>query len=224
MSDDFYGPGEAGTLLNSKNAADVRIDELSPEEQRAIVEKAQALRELLGQKDLAKYKIEVLFDRRKTTRGSFPGAMTVWRSGSVLGGGGDEILYPCPDTACQGYIGAEHIAPMSRTAFCMTCHRIWNQGDLTEIRFFRLDPAKWAYVIAREFIRAECRADVYMKTAGSESLRQRTEVAQHSAGAGEQLFAARDARQPVMYSLKDIIKDASAGASIEARMRALITS
>jgi hypothetical protein len=221
---DFFGPDQAGVLDDSKNAADIDLDSLSAEEQKAITEKAEALRKLLGQKDLAKFKIEVLFDRRKTTRGAFPGAMTVWRSGSVLSGGGDEILYPCPNARCRGYIGGEHIAPISQTAYCVTCESIWKQRDLQEIRMFKLDPAKWAYVLAREFIRAECQADIYMKTAGNESLKERTAQAQAREGGGEKLFAARDARQPVMYSLKDIIKDASAGASIEARMRALITA
>lgn len=221
---DFFGPDEAGVLEDSKNANDVRIDQLSPEEQKAITEKAEALRALLGSKDLAKYKIEVLFDRRKTTRGAFPGGMVVWRSGSVLSGGGDELLYPCPDDHCSGYIGSESIAAISQTAYCRKCSRVWRQSDLREIRLFNFDPAKWAYVIAREFIRSECQADIYMKTAGSESLRKQAEVAQVREGGGENLFKARDARQPVMYSLKDIIKDASAGASIEARMRALITA
>jgi len=221
---DFFGPDEAGVLDDSQNAGDIKIDQLSPEEQKAITEKAEALRKLLGHKDLAKYKVEVLFDRKKTTRGAFPGAMTVWRSGSVLSGGGDEILYPCPDERCMGYIGGEHIAPISKTAYCVTCKRVWRQADLQEIRLFKLSPAKWAFVLAREFIRAECQADIYMKTSGDESIRKQTQAAQVREGGGEKLFKARDAREPVMYSLKDIIKDASAGASIEARMRALITA
>jgi len=220
--EEFFGAETAGTTDESKSGEDVDVSLLSPEDRQALVNKADALRKLLGDKKLAKYKIEVLFEKRKTTRGAFPGAMTVWRSGSVLSGGGDEILYPCPGK-CKGYIGAENIAPMSRTAFCTECSNVWKQNDLMELRIFNLTPAKWAFVIAREFIRTGCRADVYMKLSGLD-LRKSAVVEQAKERRGESLFEARDSREPVIYSLQDIIKDTNAGASIESRMRALITS
>ncbi len=222
MNDKFYAPGEgAGVLEENINPADIHLDQLSPDDQKALVEKATALQQLLGDPKLAKYKIEVMFDKRKTTRNAFPGAMVVFESGSVLSGGGDEIVYPCPDDHCSGYIGSKFIAPMSKSAFCLKCKRPWKQSDLREARFFNLDPSKWAFVIAREFIRTGCLADVYMKTMGSEDLRKRALIQKPG---GENLAAARGDRNFVMYQLKNILQDVNAGSSIEARMRALITA
>lgn len=225
MSNDdraFYAPGEgAGVLEESINPSAVRLDQLSAADQKALVEKATALQQLLGDPKLAKYKIEVLFDRRKTTRGPFPGAMVVFESGSVLSGGGDEIVYPCPDDRCKGYISSKFIAPMSQSAFCVACKKPWRTKDLKEARFFVLDPSKWAFVIAREFVRTGCVADIYMKTAKVEDLRKRALIQKPG---GENLAAARGDRDFVMYQLKNILTDVNAGSSIEARVRALITA
>lgn len=229
----LYGPdqdnsegkdGHAGVGEHSLSAADVQIDQLSAEEQRNLKKRAQMLRKLLGDKRLAEHKIEVLFNHDRTNRGlAYGGSVVVWRSGSVLSGGGDELLYPCPAPKCNGYIGSEMIAAMSQTAYCVECKRVWKQRDLKEATYYSLDASRWAYVLAREFLRTQCKSDVYMKWGGGEKLRKRAMAEQSGQKGGEELFAARDARQPVMYSLPDIIKDVNAGSSIESRMRALIT-
>jgi hypothetical protein len=122
-----------------------------------------------------------------------------------------------------GYIGSEHIAPISQTAYCSKCRQVWKQRDLKELRLFVLPVAKWAYVMAREVLRAECRADVYMKWAGSEKLKERTLAEMSRERRGSELYVARKAREPVMYEVARLIRDVNAGSSIEARMRALIT-
>jgi hypothetical protein len=220
---DFYGPEDgAGTGKDSVDANTVDVTKLSPDDLRAIEEKAEALRALLDSKDLAKFKIEVMFDKRKTSRGgAYPGGLVVWRSGSAMSGGGDDILYPCPDDKCRGYIGAECLVPSTRTAFCKTCNRAWKQSELHEIRLFKLDADKWAFVLAREFLRTGCLADVYMKIVGSD-IRHRP--AEETMPSGEQLASTRGNRDYVMYTLKNIVQDVNAGSSIEARMKALLTA
>jgi len=222
--DGFFGPEKGSVLSGAPEDADIDVGLLSPDEQRAMRKKAEALRKLLGESKLAKYKIEVMFDNRKTTRGAFPGGVVIWRSGSVLSGGGDEILYPCPDDLCTGLIGSENIAPISKSCYCDKCKRVWKQSDLKEIRLYYLDPAKWSLVLARTFLRLGCQADIYMKWAGDERIQDRARAEQARNRGGEELYAARRARkEPVMYELHKLIKDVNAGASIEARMRALIT-
>jgi hypothetical protein len=227
MMSKFFGPDDGAPVLNDPRNVDIRDieDELLDEvEQRAIKERARILNDLFGDNNLARYKIEVLFDRRKTsTGGAFPGGVVIWRSGSVLSGGGDELLYPCPDQKCKGVIGPEGIAPISQSCFCKSCSRVWRQSDLRELSFYNLDPSKWALVLTQLFLRLECAADVYMKWTGNEDIRSRTRMEQAGNRGGEELYAARRVREPVMYRCKDIVKDVNAGSSIESRMRALIT-
>jgi len=220
---EFFGPKQAGVLDDSVNASDLDIDSLNEVERDALQRRVGALQKLLETGQLATYKIEVVFGHKKTNRGAFPGALVVFNSGSAMSGGGDDLLYPCPDTRCNGYISHEYLAPQSKTAYCKVCKRVWKQSDLKELRMFILTPDKWASVLAREVIRACCLADVFMKTSQID-IRDaaRTEMFGHRGG--EEMYAARDSRGYVMYTFASIIKDVNAGGSLEARLKSMITA
>lgn len=200
---------------------------LTQVDQDALKARILELKRLLDQEEerREKYKIEVVFDKRKTTRAAFPGSVIVLRSGSAMSGDGDEIVYPCPnkDTKCPGIIPPENISTLLDIAYCDVCGINHPREELSDFTFYRLEPAKWAYVLAREFYRCGCNASFYMKTAG-EDLREhsRSELARPQRG--DALRTARKSRGAVMYELYRIIQDISTGADLEKQLKALITA
>lgn len=218
---EFFGPAEQKELETLR--AEGKIPEMTEEERERVEKRMTALQQLLKKDDVAKYKIEVMFDLRKTSRGgAFPGVMVVWLNGSMMGGGGDELLYPCPDDHCTGYIGSDNIAVQSQTAYCPECRFVWKQSDLSEIRAFNMPDKLWAAVIAREFMRMSCNADIYMKVAQGK-LREGVEKTHDKEGGfvAEALHAGRH-KSAVLYSMQDIMRDTQGGSSVESRVLAFL--
>lgn len=218
---DFFGPAEQ-KQLDELRATGV-LPPMSEEEAERVRNKITALQQLLGKDDVAKYKIELMFNDDRSSLGvPFPGVMVVWHNGSGLGGGGDELLYPCPDSHCKGYIGIDNIAVQSQTAFCPECRMVWQQSHLSEIRAYNLPEQLWAEIIAAEFLRMNCNADIYMKVARGR-LRKGVEDTSDKEGGyvAEALYAGRK-KDAVIYTMRSIMKDVSSGASIQSRILAFL--
>lgn len=200
---------------------------LSPEDQEMFKQRILALKAALDQsKDRQeKYKIEAVFDKRKTTRNSFPGSVIILRSGSALSGDGDELVYPCPapgPVPCKGLIPPENVSTFLDVAVCPECQYNAPRKDLTDATFYWLEPQAWAHVLAREFYRTGCTASFYLKTAGVD-LRKQSELELNRPQKGDALAAARRSRGAVIYEMYRVIQDISTGASLEKQLKALIT-
>ena len=128
-------PEERRLLKESPLSVDELTKPLTQEEKIAVERKRQALRDLLSEdKTLkAKYKIELHVGKDRSSRGekAFPGSLTVFTSGAALSGGGDTILYPCPDDRCPGFIPMELISSTMEIAgiahlgeYCMASRRL----------------------------------------------------------------------------------------------------
>src|SRR5690606_41702028 len=65
---------------------------------RSIIQsKLNALQKLLADDQIkAKYKLEVLFGKARSTWKPTSGALTFWENGSKFHGGGDAKIYLCP--------------------------------------------------------------------------------------------------------------------------------
>ncbi len=203
---------------------------LTAEEAEDVEKRLKALSLVLDAEDeyQATFKIEVVFDKRKTNRGAFPGSVVLFRVGSGLAGEGDEVLYPCPSRdltgqPCAGIIEPTAISAMLGLAICPKCQQKWKRDELKEVTAYYLPPEKWAHVIAREFFRLSCDADISMKIA-ERDLRQGSRMELAAQRGGEALYQARSSRRTITYRLVDIIKDVNAGAEVEKRIRAYITA
>lgn len=185
-----------------------------------IAKRASALRSLVSQDTemLAKYKIELHFDKgRRTDRDAFPGIILVWKTG-VLSGGGDEIMYPCPDDRCGGYIGFDSRTHTGET-ICPKCQKGWRESELREVRGYKRDLNGWAHIVAHIFRQLDSSADVYLKTHEGD-IRKASLKETLQERRGDDLY---DARRKVVlrYALDAILKD-SMRSSLESRFKGLL--
>lgn len=203
-----------------------RAPSLSEEDKYALKMRMEALDKLLDDKKLAKYKIEVFFTEKRTGRGHYPGAISLWESGTKFHGGGDTKLYECPGkflkiNDCTGFI------PDASNGYgflvCPSCQKVWQGEQVIGERLARLDSRHWAELILRFFVRLGHNCDIYLKYPKSD-LRRATEMEQQRQLMGEQLHKVRSRREPHLYPLRNIVKDTSAGADLLGRIYAFLTA
>ena len=194
-------------------------------EEREIVErKKAALDKLLEEKNLAKYKIEILFGKGYSPNKPSHGGMSFWESGSKLHGGGDTIMHLCPGkdlkvNDCEAFIpDASHGYGF---LVCPSCHRAWEGEKVGGQILCRLTAQGWSQLVLKYFMKLEMRADIYVKY-HPDDIRSAAALEQGSQHMGEVLLGARRSRRPRIYPLKNIIKDTSAGATLEGRILAFL--
>lgn len=231
---DFYGPDESNKH-NTEGQVSGTWDEVPPpeelseEEQEAIKQKMQAVdRFFRDGKVVARYKIEVQFGKGRSTWKPFPGAISLYLSGTKLNGGGDEKLYVCPKPGCPGIVPpfrrfVRQAKDGSTTACvpCPTCGTMWPENDLVGEVLYRLTPQDWATAIMRFFTRLENNADIYVKYHPMD-IRAQTMMEMARARGGDEINKARKNRGLHIYPLKNIIKDMGAGAQLYDRILAFI--
>lgn len=197
---------------------------ITEEEKEAIEQKKQALDKLLEEKDLAKYKIEILFGRGFSPSKPSHGGVSFWESGSKFHGGGDTILHFCPGkdlkvSDCDAFIpDASHGYGF---LICPKCHQTWQGEQVGGQILARLTAQGWAQLVLKYFLRLEMRADIYVKY-HPDDIRSAAAIEQAKQHMGDILMGARKSRRPRIYPLKNIIKDTSAGASLESRFLAFL--
>lgn len=229
-------PGVKKMTKEEFERPEVRLEDLPPAEREALLKKQEAMKKFFDDKIVAKYKIEVQFGKGRSMNQHFPGSLHVYRSGSVLAGGGDEILYPCPDDKCAGYIEPEHVVPKTQItfgtnpedvemfAYCPVCKRAWDKvHHLQEGRMFRLTHQNWTQVILRAFQRLGHNADIYLKS-HPEDIRDKSLLEQMKQRKGEEYIKTYKSRVYVMYPLERIIKDAHAGKDLYKLFLAFVTA
>lgn len=215
-------PGTTRMTKEEFEAPEVRLEDLPVEEQEALRKRKEAVDKFFASKVVAKYKIEVQFGKGRSIHAHFPGSLHCYRSGSALAGGGDEILYPCPDNKCPGFMEPEHVT--IRFAVCPKCGRRWSRvSDLQEGKLFRLTHQKWAEVILTTFQRLGHNADIYLKS-HPEDIRDKALVEQMRQRRGEEYLKTYKSRVYVMYPLDRIVKDAHAGKDLYKLFLAFITA
>lgn len=198
---------------------------ITPEEQATVEQKKAALDKLLEDKDLAKYKIEVLFGKGFAPNKPSHGAMSFWESGSKFHGGGDTILHLCPGKSlglsdCDAFIpDASHGYEL---LICSQCGHTWKGEQVSGQILARLTAQGWAALVLKYFRKLEMRADIYVKYHPTD-IRSAAALEQARQRGGEELLKARVSQKRI-YPLKNLIKDTSAGASLESRLLAFLRS
>lgn len=195
----------------------------------------------------AKYKIEVIFSRHRSTRleKHSPLMLLIWESGKKYHGGGDQKMYWCGYSNCGKPFSSDHFAYMH--VVCPNCNRemfldpdgknehirqAMRQGhDVSGLKrmpivvgekLARLTPPKLAELLEKTWRQLGGDADVYLKYSPYEIRYDPRE--EKGDKLSEKLDRVRVQRKPLIYTLKNIMKDLHAGADLRKRFLAMITS
>ena len=215
----FHGP-EQSKELQEKVANTGIAGDMSPAEQEALTQQMTALDGLFGERLDASYKIEVQFGKDRSTWKPFPGALSLFLSGTKLHGGGDEKLYMCPGEGCNGVIFPKE--RLGATVVCRTCEMMWPETELIGELLLFLTPQNWAAVLCRMFARLEHKSDIYLKYHPTDIRYQSAMELARKTG-GDMVGQARRNRGLHIYPLKNIIKDTASGGDLYKRFVAFLT-
>lgn len=200
------------------------------------------------QDELAKatYKIEIQFSRHRSPNKGVPSPsmILIWESGKKFHGGGDQRMYWCGHDDCGKPLSSDNFGYMH--VVCPKCNRemfldpkakeahrrdMMSRGldprDLSNIpyvvgeRLVNLTPSNLAVLLEKTWRQLDGDADIYIKYSPYDI---RYHKGDNEIEVAEKLGKVRTARRPVIYPLKNIIKDLHAGASLQHRFIALVTS
>lgn len=196
--------------------------------------------------DRAKYKIEVMFHKSRSSLPNKPSPVMVliWESGRRLHGGGDEKMYWCGYDNCGMPITSDDFAYMH--VVCRHCQRemfldpdskalhIKNLRDerrnsdgiekmpyVVGEKLAYLPPSKLAELLVKTWYQLEGLADVYFKYSPYEI---RYDGKNETSSDRFNLERVRLSRQPGIYTLKRIRGDIAAGADLKSRFLAMIVA
>jgi phage FluMu protein Com len=213
-------------------------------ERKVTVEELEAFD--AAQKLKAKYKIEIIFSRHRSTLAHKPSPimLLIWESGKRFHGGGDQKMYWCGYQDCGKPLSSDNFAYMH--VVCPKCKREQfldpdakathaksverSGGDSRGIlrmplvvgeKLANLIPAKLSELLEKTWRDLDGDADIYLKYSPFEI---RYDSKHETVADLDRLDKVRVQRQPLIYPLKNIIKDMSAGADLRTRLLAMITS
>jgi hypothetical protein len=181
----------------------------------------------------ARYKLQVFFQSERSDKKPIAFTLSVLESGKRLHGGGDECLFICrrqrgaaakpfdvmgkevkSPMGCGGFITGDLVSEEG-TMVCPHCLLPHKSSEVGDSVFFRLSADKASTVLANWWRRLGCDADIYLKYSPFDV---RVKMMQDAYGVRK----ARELKGMTIYPLENILKDTSAGSSVESRFRALI--
>jgi len=194
----------------------------------------------------AKYKIEVIFSRHRSSLAYKPSPcmILIWESGKRFHGGGDQKMYWCGYNDCGKPMSSDNFAYMH--VVCPHCQKELfldpdakkshvdavhqQRGDTSKFknmplvvgeRMANLTPPKLAELLEKLWHQLDGDADIYLKYSPYEI---RYDPKEESTKTMDNLDKVRIQRQPLIYTLKNILKDIGTGAGLRNRIQAMITS
>ena len=184
----------------------------------------------------AKFKIEIHFNKNRTTSGPNTAAITIFESGARLNGDGDELVYLCSQrdtglalnaphqkdrTVVRGYDGCGNIICGNQlrggAAICTNCESIINSEQLTSTLLVHLTTKKLSALVTDIFRRLDSNADIYIKY-------HPTDIRAQALNNPHDMDKSRMSRGLTIYPLFNIIKDTTSGSSVENRFEALFSA
>ncbi len=221
-----------GTLLSEADPDyHQKLSSLPPAQQAALaaaqknaklaMEEVEKSTGIIGDSIIAKYKIEILFGPKRTMTGPNVVRIGLWESGTKLHGGGDASLFFCKDGTVDH--GAGCWAPIlprnvrGAVAYCNACNGAINSSKLTVHKEGYIKTKTLAAEVARLFRTLDNSADLYCKF-NRDDIHYISMLRQHGKAKAEKLLGLH------IYPLKNMLKDIAAGATVESRVYAFITS
>ena len=170
----------------------------------------EALDDLRGELR-AKYKIEVILPPRRKVNEAIACAVTAFKSGGQLHGGGDELLYVCRNEK-DATIGCGSVLkgnPLVGTVdgglvtvfYCDKCQKYVNRELLASTFLYKLPLKKLAENIYRLFRQLDSNADIYLK-------HMKTDI-RNATLDRKQMTEVPKKMEYAIYTLKNIVKDTS---------------
>lgn len=195
---------------------------------RLIQEQLEEVYESELNKAKARFKLEVAFMESRSKIKPYLGVVCVWTNGGFGHGGGDEVVYLCTGkklndkdevVTCGAPIDLKFVN--RDVAICTECRQAIKPKELTGQIIAKLTSQNWAHLMTKLFVRLGGNADVRMGFMEGD-LRGAAEIEQDKQHHGDHLHEVRDRRNWVVYPLKSIIKDTSAGSSFYNRIRTFL--
>lgn len=184
----------------------------------------------------AKFKIEIHFNKNRTTAGPNTAAVSIFESGARLNGEGDELVYLCNERdkglalgmpgvkdrpVIRGYGGCGGVIPGNNlrggVALCPNCKATISSEGLTSTLLVNLTTKKLAALVTDIFRKLESNADVYIKY-------HPTDIRSVALNNPNSLDKGRMSRGLTIYPIFNIIRDTANGASVEGRFEALFSA
>ena len=197
---------------------------MTPEKKESLAEQRKVADEKRDSAGLAKFKIEILFNKGFSVRKPSAGIVSFWENANKLHGGGDSIIHFCPGKKLKKN-ECEHYIPDPSHGYgflvCPKCHEVWDGEQVDGQIAARLSPQGWAELIHRYYRRLDMRCDVVIKY-HSEDIRN----AARATNAGDALAKVRSSAKRIrrIYTMSAIIRDTSAGADLQKRFLAFVTA
>jgi hypothetical protein len=214
-----------------KYGEDLSLDKapvLSAEELHTLKLRQAAMDKLLASQKRGKYKLEIMFGSAYRSGQAYPGAISLWLSGSKLHGGGDEKVYCCP-RCLQTFKGQIYptkalILPSAQGygfGVCSQCGTTSKAADMRGEILLRLTTQDWTECIYRWVRTLEFNSDLYLKRPKLD-LRVAANLEQARQRGGEKLLQVRQKLEKSIYPLAHLLHDTAGGASFPARIRAFL--
>ena len=188
----------------------------------------QELYKTLSGEIRAKYKIEVTFigpDEKgypgRTSKGPNRVGVTLWESGKLFNGGGDELMYWCMssvpgiDAGCGSPFSGDFIR--GGMVLCPNCKRMLNAEAVTDKRSGSFTNQNLAKELVKMFYQLNSNADIYLKY-------HKTDIHYIAMEQAEGPDTAARLKGLAIYPLKNIFKDIASGADLGKRFNAFLSS
>lgn len=198
--------------------------------------------------DIAAYKIDVIFSRKRSSLPHIPNmcVVTIWESGRHFHGGGDQKMFWCGYPDCQMPISSDLF--LSAHCVCPKCNRenfrdplarqqhveyldrenqprngIERLPCISGEKFAKLTPPNLALLLYKTWHQLDGDADIRL-IYSSQELRFDPLHDGIKTKVIDRLDKARRCREPVIYTVAAIRKDLAAGADLVKRLIALVTA
>lgn len=210
------------TISAGKMSLDLGVGKGFEDSQWELVAKAlKQERELLADALQSRYRLQIMFrGRERSTWKPMFGQLSFWEGAAAAYGGGDAKIYLCP----------ECLKPLPNNASggglyaCPVCSKAWKGEQVVGEILARNTVQNWARCILFYFQKLGMNVDLILRSQPVADIRVLSEQEQERDRGGEFIEPMRASRQPVVYPLKNIIKDLHNGGDLEKRILAFIKS
>lgn len=215
-----------GSTKETECLDEAAVPELTEERKHDLAVRDATVQKLFDSAVKGRYKIELFFREVRSAKGLRTGQLQVFENGTKLNGDGDAKVYFCPGkllrrSECQGIIPYD--AAGYGYLVCPSCKTAWKEEEVYGEILGVWHPQTWADLLERTFRQLGNSADIYAKYPKFD-IRDAANKEQQKELRGELLNRVRAPRIRVIYPLANILKDTSAGAELNKRFLAFLTS